>query len=901
MSLPTLLKPGSIVPQKWMTKEQKKKLETQKSIDWIIEYLVDRAWDKKTPPKIKIKGPGSRVGVFRSGTGTGKSTVFPPAIFAKFYEERGLKKNIICTQPTIATATDIPFQIAMYNASLRIGETIGYQTGSLVRKPVKGVLFATIGILLQHLKLLTDEEFMKKYSYIILDEIHLRSVETDTTLFYLRRFLERNYENSDCPFVILTSGTFDPEPLMDYFSCPKDAFLDIVGSSFPIQDNYSEFDVTDYMTYAVDLTEKIHIDNIADIEENKLFRDILIFVQGGGQIKEIVKRIHKLNADVFSKGLEYAKQHSEEQQKKYKRGGAAKPPKPQAYYICPVSVTSENMQKGETEYQNTFSPIESVVVPIYKFDALGEPTEEIIETVKASRRVIVATNAIETGLTIDTLKYCIDTGYVNESQFNPNFGVMALLNKSVTQASARQRRGRVGRKDPGVFYTCYTKSTYDALAPLPFPDIIKSDVTNAVLDCILNETETKLEEVATNDLELDSDGEKIMPPNAFQMNKFDQRWYHLVVVKPFDLSSLVFMQSPAADSFKYGLEKLRALGLIDHQYNPTVFGWFTSKFRKVTIENARMVLAGYHHGANVLDLITIACFISAGHELGIKKNKYIPRNPLDVPASEVQMYYNLLVADEFIEYLFIWNDFMYFIGDIADELHHAVVGKRIPKTSVTDVHDEKDVFYDSFSDMDDSRSGTLGGKEPRSPKSPSAKKSSKKTNKSLVNKIYEWAELNKFNPDVLLNIIQTRDELITDLLNVGMNPFYNGYGKPRGQYNLTDILQNNLAEGMEEVRKIKKCIYEGYRMNLYIWNEPAKAYVSHLNHNAVTLDSKILKGVGRPDYEKHPDIQQTKPQKIIVSGVALRQSSTNKGMYEFIGADISVMDGFVEVDMDFLN
>ena len=218
MSLPTLLKPGSIMPQKWMTKEQKDRLSKQISIDWIIDYLVDRAWTKKTPPKIKIRGPGSRVGIFRSATGTGKSTIFPPAIYYMFYEERGLKKNIICTQPTVATTTDIPYQIALYNSSLKMGNTLGYQTGSLVRKPVKGVLFATVGILLQHLKLLSDEMFMKKYSYIILDEIHLRSIETDTTLFYLRRFLERNYENPECPFVILTSGTFDPKPFMDYFS-----------------------------------------------------------------------------------------------------------------------------------------------------------------------------------------------------------------------------------------------------------------------------------------------------------------------------------------------------------------------------------------------------------------------------------------------------------------------------------------------------------------------------------------------------------------------------------------------------------------------------------------------------------------------------------------------------------
>ncbi len=837
MPLPTLLKPGSIVPQRWMTKEQKKKLNTVKSIDWIIEYLADRAWDKKTPPKVKIKGPGSRVGIFRSGTGTGKSTVFPPAIYHMFYEDWGIKKNIICTQPTVATATDIPFQIAMFNPSLIMGKTIGYQTGSLIRKPVKGVLFATIGILLQHLKLLTDEEFMRKYSYIILDEIHLRSVETDTTLFYLRRFLERNYENPDCPYIILTSGTFDPEPLMEYFNCPKDSFLDIVGSSFPIQDNYAPFDVSDYMNYALDLAEKIHLDNLSDITTNQLFRDILIFVQGGGQITKLVNKMHKLNADVFSKGLEFSKKHSEEQQKKYKKGGNDTKA-PDTYYVCPVAVTSENMQKGETEYQNLFSAIESVSVPIYEFDADGEPTETVVRTVPASRRIIVATNAIETGLTIDTLKYGIETGYVNESQFNPNFGVSALLNKSVTQASARQRRGRVGRKDPGVFYTCYTKKTYDALAPLPFPDIIKADVTNAILDAILNETETKLTELDTNSIQNNDNTAKIMPYNSFQMNQFDQRWYHLTFTKNFDLSSLIFLQSPAADSFKFALEKLRILGFVDHNYSATLLGWFASKFRKVDIENARMILAGYHHGAYVLDLITITCFLQAGgFTLGIKRNKYKPRNPLGLSDSEASLYYKWMFADEFIEYLFIWNDFMEFLEDM---------------------------------DL-------------------------KSKNKTILEKINEWAEENKFNPDVLLNIIAARDDLITDLLNIGMNPFYNGYGADRGKYNLVDILNSNLEEGMEEIVKIKKCIFEGYRLNLYVWNQENKSYMSVVNYNPVVLDSKLIKATPIAD----PEITQSRPQKIVVNQVTLRPSLANKGMYEFIGGDVSVMDGFVDTDLDF--
>jgi len=32
----------------------------------------------------------------------------------------------------------------------------------------------------------------------------------------------------------------------------------------------------------------------------------------------------------------------------------------------------------------------------------------------------------------------------------------------------------------------------------------------------------------------------------------------------------------------------------------------------------------------------------------------------------------------------------------------------------------------------------------------------------------------------------------------------------------------------------------------------------------------------------------------------LRQSMTNKGMYDFSGADVSVLDGFIEPDLDFV-
>lgn len=832
--MPTLLEKGKIIKQKWMNRVTKNKVDDMIGIDFLIEYISDRIWiDRNTPPKEKLRGPGNKVLVLRSGTGSGKSTLLPPYLYKEFLEQSG---NLIITQPTKATTTDIPYQILQYNSFLSMGTNIGFQTSSIAWKPTKGILFSTYGILLQHLKIMEDEQFMKKYKFIIIDEVHTRTVEIDNCLFYLKQLLTKYWDQPECPFVILTSATFDPVIFMDYFQCPKDHFLDVAGATFPRYIEFAPFDLSDYVTYCIDRTEKIHVDNIVDITNNEPFRDILIFVQGGKQIKDITKAIHKLNTYVLSKGITEAKKHSEEQWIKYSGGGADEKI---TYYLAPIAASSSNIQAGGREYKDLFSDINAVTVDIYKFDEKGEITNTIIKTVPASRRVIIGTNAIETGLTIDTLKYCIDTGYVKQSSFNPNFGCHLLVDKNVTQASSEQRKGRIGRKAPGWFYPAYTEQVLSYMQPLPFPSIVKENITQFVLDVIIGETGTNIKQIEARERDI----------NSYQMNQFDQNWYTLDSDSTFNASTLDFIQYPPADSISYATEKLHGLGLIDHEYKPTLFGYYASRFRKLRLENVRMILAGYHHGANVLDLITIACCIEIGFKIGINKQKYIPRNPLKVSDTESYYYYRLLFSDEFVEYLFIWDEFMNVIGKIGDQLE-----RNARKTK---------------------------GKE------------------IATGYIEKWAKEQYFSLSGLMSVVELRDDVLGDMLSMGLNPYYNGLDLPRGSYNLVKILQRNLQEGMDEIRKIKKCIYEGYRFNLCTWEKGTRNYINNHYHTAIAIQSKIIRPLGL-EIKDDDDIQQRRPKKIIVSDISLRPSLTNEGMYEFSGGDISVLDGFVEIDDDFL-
>jgi HrpA-like RNA helicase len=813
--MPTLLELDRIIPQPWMSANEKKIIKETKAIDYIIKWITDRVPENKSDiPKIKSKGPGSKVLVLRSGTGSGKSTVLPTHLHNKFFNS--YHKGTIVTEPTRSSAIDIPFQILKHNSEFILGENIGFQTSTVVRKPVRGVLLCTTGILLQFLKTYEEEKFIKKYQFIIVDEVHIRSIDTDMVLFYLKKLLENNYEKPECPLVILTSGTFSPKVFMDYFECPKDHFIDVMGMSYPIEDVFSKFNVSDYINYTIKLIEDIHINN-KDIKG-----DILVFVQGNAQIKQLVELVNQLNQNVFYKGRKFAEKHltelpdyklivsedklDDDTNIDKKVGGGDE------LYLLPIPLMSEIITKGSTDYMNLYTNVNDLTVDIIH-------NKKTI-TGKVSRKVIIGTNAVETGITINNLRFCIDTGFVNESIFDPNFGCQVIINKNVNQSSSRQRRGRVGREQNGNFYACYTKDSYDKMPELPFPNIVKEDISLFLLNIIIEETKSEVMHIERSAKSIDS----------FQMNQFDQTWYNLTHGEMFDASKLDFIQFPSADSLLFSLEKLHGLGFIDNEYQPTLFGIYASKFRKIKLENVRMILAGYHCGANILDLITITSFLQIGHSVGIKKNKYIPRNPLGVSVEKAKHYYHYVFADEFIEYLFIWNDFMLVFEKLNEYFNK---NKPIP---------------DDY----------------------------------LLN----WAKDNGFEIDGLFKVLETRDEMIGDMLNIGLNPYYNGLGLNRGTYNLANILKRNIEEGIEEIKKIKQCIYEGYRYNLFMYdNSGTKPKYKHsILQYEIEIDSNITK-VAKPKY-------------VIVSNI-LVQPGFIKSIYRFNGTDVSVLDGYVDVDINF--
>lgn len=77
--------------------------------------------------------------------------------------------------------------------------------------------------------------------------------------------------------------------------------------------------------------------------------------------------------------------------------------------------------------------------------------------------------------------YVIDVGKVKEIRYDPESNLSRLVEVWVTQASARQRRGRAGRTQPGVCYKLYTRRQENTLSDFPTPEILRISLENISL------------------------------------------------------------------------------------------------------------------------------------------------------------------------------------------------------------------------------------------------------------------------------------------------------------------------------------------------------------------------------------------------------------------------------------
>jgi ATP-dependent helicase HrpB len=98
------------------------------------------------------------------------------------------------------------------------------------------------------------------------------------------------------------------------------------------------------------------------------------------------------------------------------------------------------------------------------------------------RKVVLATNIAETGLTIEGVRVVIDSGFARRPRFDPLSGMSRLETLRISRASADQRRGRAGRIEPGVCYRLWSEGTDQALESFTPAEILEADLAPLALE-----------------------------------------------------------------------------------------------------------------------------------------------------------------------------------------------------------------------------------------------------------------------------------------------------------------------------------------------------------------------------------------------------------------------------------
>jgi ATP-dependent RNA helicase DHR2 len=466
-------------------------------------------------------------------TGSGKSTQVPQFLMNEPWlarktvtvtnedgEESTAKVGgmIAITEPRRVAAVSLAKRVAAETAShlargqMNGNDKVGYSVRFDTTMPTNAkIKFLTEGMLLQEL---LHDPYLRKYSAVIVDEIHERSVDVDLLAGFLKNIVTGDKKGrGGIPLkVAIMSATANMESLRKFFSETGSR----AGSPSPIDDS----DLAVAAVTSIDKEETA-------IESGEDEDDDLVKVENdSGDRRDSTSSTDSYSSwegidsdpptprTLFKRALKNSKpEMGEDLVNVYQIAGQTHPVK--IFYLpTPVQEYSEAILKtifqvhikeplpgdilvfltGVDEIESMEKQIERLApmlkkdLPRIKVITLhGQLSNEQQQAAfnkdgeKNIRRVVLATNIAETSVTVPGVRFVIDCGKAKIKEFRPHLGLQSLLPKPISKSSAIQRKGRAGREWDGKCYRIYTEAEYVSLPDSDLPEILRSDIVDAVL------------------------------------------------------------------------------------------------------------------------------------------------------------------------------------------------------------------------------------------------------------------------------------------------------------------------------------------------------------------------------------------------------------------------------------
>ncbi|XP_072884731.1 LOW QUALITY PROTEIN: probable ATP-dependent RNA helicase DHX34 [Hemitrygon akajei] len=327
----------------------------------------------------------------------------------QFLLEAWGRGRLACTQPRRIACLSLARRVGL--ESLELG-AVGYQV-RFDSSPTPGarLCFLTEGLLLRQLQ--SGPSALSRYPALIMDEVHERHLHTDFLLGVLRQLLDS--PQAPATFrLLLMSATINISLFSQYFGGAP--VLQVPGRLHPIKVIYQPVQSEESGSGSERLDPRPYLRVMQSIEERYPAEergDLLVFLSGVAEIGIVAEAARTLAA--LTKRWIVLPLHS----------GLSASDQDKVFDVAPAGV----------------------------------------------RKCIVATNIAETSVTIDGVRFVIDSGKVKEMSFDPKAKMHRLQEFWISRASAEQRAGRAGRTGPGVCYRLYAESDYQAFAPYPVPEM----------------------------------------------------------------------------------------------------------------------------------------------------------------------------------------------------------------------------------------------------------------------------------------------------------------------------------------------------------------------------------------------------------------------------------------------
>ncbi|XP_053396907.1 ATP-dependent RNA helicase dhx29-like [Mercenaria mercenaria] len=417
-------------------------------------------------------------------TGSGKSTQIPHFVLQDCLRNGSEKCNIVCTEPRRISAISLATRVSQEMGEPELGSReslCGYQIRFESKYGANTCLtYCTTGVLLRKLQL---DSKLQQITHVIVDEVHERSVQSDFLLIILGQLLK---QRSDLK-VILMSATLDADKFSAYFNhCP---IINIPGRTFPVQVFHVEdaVEMTGYVldedspyslkqsqlvqeeSATINITEKggnqsqvdvfWTVDDISTIDQTNLSADKYSLKTRNTITRMNMKRI---NMDLIVDILVYLNKSDH-----YSHlDGAVLIFLPGLADITELYETLNSDRKFADHKRYRIIALHSVLSSSDQAQAFTIPPAGV-------RKIVLATNIAETGITIPDVVFVIDAGKVKENRYIETSQMNALEEVFISKASAKQRQGRAGRVRDGICFRLFTKQTYDSMKPFTIPELLR--------------------------------------------------------------------------------------------------------------------------------------------------------------------------------------------------------------------------------------------------------------------------------------------------------------------------------------------------------------------------------------------------------------------------------------------